>query len=148
MNNTCNFTLTADAARQILTAAHNCNAENMFLRVSGRRDVTGAVLHGMGFDSTRANDLKIESKGIRIIITPEHVELLDGCVLDFVQLHTGQSHFVFSNPNDYGCINSLGSCGFCNVKCRPAPTALKKGTDEHLAKSKLGGELFRQMREI
>jgi iron-sulfur cluster assembly protein len=118
----CNFTLTAEAAKQVLAAALNSNAENMFLRVTGRPDVTGAVLHGMGFDELRAGDLQIESEGVRIVITSEQAPLLEGCVLDFVRLNTGQSLFVFVNPNDQGCTNSLGSCGFCDVKCRPPLT--------------------------
>lgn len=120
----CNFTLTAAAAEQVNTAAYNCNAEHKFLRITGRPDVTGAVVHGMGFDSLRDGDIQFESEGIRIVVTPDHVALLDGCVLDFVRLNTGQSLFVFVNPNDNGCVNSLGTCGFCDVKCRPPLTSL------------------------
>jgi Fe-S cluster assembly iron-binding protein IscA len=104
----------------ILTTAHSANAEGMFLRVTGRLDETGAILHGMGFDELRPDDLQIETQGVRIVMTRAQEKLLDGVILDYVQLGTGHMRFVFVNPNDDGCVNSLGSCGYCNVQCRPA----------------------------
>lgn len=116
----CKFSLTPQAAPQVLAAAHNASAENMFLRVTGRRDECGAVIHGMGFDELRPGDLQMESQGVKVVITPAHAALLDGTVLDFVQLNTGGTRFVFVNPNDDGCATNLGGCGYCDVRCRPA----------------------------
>ncbi|HJV53039.1 MAG TPA: hypothetical protein VJ652_16340 [Noviherbaspirillum sp.] len=116
----CNFTITAQAAPQILQAAHDANAESMFLRVTGRRADNGAVVHGMGFDELRTDDLQLESRGVRIVITPSQARMLDGAILDFVELSTGHKRFVFINPNDDGCTVRLGGCGYCAVQCRPA----------------------------
>lgn len=117
------FTLTPQAAAQIHVAAHDANAESMFLRVTGRRADNGAVVHGMGFDELRSNDLQMESYGIRIVITPSQAKLLDGATLDFVRLSTGDMRFVFVNPNDHGCTVRLGGCGHCDVRCRPGLVA-------------------------
>jgi iron-sulfur cluster assembly protein len=107
-HNMSKFTLTPQAAARILAAAHNANAEGMFLRVTGRLDESGAVNHGMGFDELRPDDLQLETQGIRIVMTRSQEKLLDGVILDYVQLGTGHTRFVFVNPNDDGCVNSLG----------------------------------------
>jgi iron-sulfur cluster assembly protein len=129
-SNMSKFILTPQAAMHILATAHSANAEGMFLRVTGRLDETGAVLHGMGFDELRSDDLQIETQGVRIVMTRAQEKLLDGVILDYVKLGTGHTRFVFVNPNDDGCVNSLGSCGYCNVQCRPAisyPSAAMAG---------------------
>lgn len=118
------FTLTPEAAEQVRVAAHHANCEGMFLRVTGRPGDAGSVIYGMGFDEARQDDLHMESEGIRIVMTAAHAPLLDGATLDFVSLNTGHGRFVFVNPNDFGCSHNLGSCGHCNVTCRPAPAEL------------------------
>lgn len=119
----CIFTLTPEAAEQVRAAAHHSNCEGMFLRITGRPGDAGSVLYGMGFDEMREGDLQFESEGIRIVMMPEHASLLDGATLDYASLNTGHRRFVFVNPNDFGCSHHLGSCGHCNVTCRPAPIA-------------------------
>jgi iron-sulfur cluster assembly protein len=119
------FTLTAEAAEQVRAAAHHANCEGMFLRVTGRPGDAGAVLYGMGFDEAREDDVLLESEGVSIVMTPAHGPLLDGATLDFVKLNTGHGRFVFVNPNDFGCSHNLGSCGHCNVTCRPIPAEME-----------------------
>lgn len=114
------ITLTPQAAEQIDKVAQHSNSEGMHLRVTARPGDAGAVIYGMGFDSRREGDLLVRSEGVSIVVMPEHVPLLDKAVLDFATLNTGHGRFVFLNPNDYGCFNSLGSCGACHVSCRPS----------------------------
>jgi iron-sulfur cluster assembly protein len=121
----CKFTLTSQAARQVRAAAHDSSCEGMFLRITARPGDAGAVNYGMGFDELRDDDIITESEGVSIIISPGHMPLLDGAVLDFASLNTGHARFVFVNPNDFGCAHHLGSCGHCDVTCRPNPASAK-----------------------
>jgi iron-sulfur cluster assembly protein len=119
----CKFTLTPEAARQIHAAAHDSNSEGMFLRITARPGDAGAVAYGMGFDEMREDDMVMESESVSIIISPDHAHLLDGAILDYANLNTGHARFVFVNPNDFGCAHRLGSCGHCDVTCRPKPAS-------------------------
>lgn len=114
----CKFTLTPQAAERIRSAAYDSNSEGMFLRITGRRGDAGSVIYGMGFDELREKDLLLESQGISIVITDSQALLLDGASLDFAKLNTGDSRFVFVNPNDFGCACNLGPCGHCDTRCR------------------------------
>ncbi|OHC69403.1 MAG: hypothetical protein A2045_11260 [Rhodocyclales bacterium GWA2_65_20] len=110
--------LTPQAAAEIRRAAARSNAEGMYLRVTAHRANGTAVVHGMGFDERRDNDSIVDSEGIRIVVNSWHRPLLQGAVLDFVTLNSGDCRFVYANPNDAGCTSFLGVCGGCEEKCR------------------------------
>jgi iron-sulfur cluster assembly protein len=112
------FKLTAEAAKQIRQAAVQSGAEDVALRIAARRDANGSIQYGMGFDAERANDLQLILEGVTVLISHYSQDLLNGAVLDFVELNPGEFNFIFINPNDSeaapsagGC--STGGCGSC-----------------------------------
>ncbi len=113
------FTLTPAAAAQILRSVeHHGSASG--LRVAAKRDASGAIVYGMGFDDERDNDEVLNCEGISVLIAPPSRDLLDGATLDFVELGAGEFQFIFINPHDQeppqdkprgGC--GSGGCGSC-----------------------------------
>jgi iron-sulfur cluster assembly protein len=110
------FTLTPAAAAQILrSAGHHGSAAG--LRVAAKRDASGSIVYGMGFDEERDNDEVLECESITVLIAPPSRDLLDGATLDFVELSEGEFQFIFINPHDQepkprgGC--GSGGCGSC-----------------------------------
>jgi iron-sulfur cluster assembly protein len=94
------FKVTSEAAKQISYAAAQSDAQNLALRIAAKRKPDGSIEYGMGFDAERANDLQLISEGITLLISPHSKELLQGTVLDYVELKPGEFQFIFINPND------------------------------------------------
>ncbi|MBZ0095313.1 MAG: iron-sulfur cluster assembly accessory protein [Sulfuricella sp.] len=119
------ITVTAKAAEQIQQAATQSEAEGMFLRIAARRGMDGTIQYGMGFDEQSEEDVMVNSEGVAVIVAPENMGLLNGAVLDFVELDPGDFRFIFINPNDNGgssCSTSSGGgggggCGGCGGGC-------------------------------
>lgn len=118
--------LTSLAARQVAQAAQQGGMENMALRIAVRREANGSLQYGMGFDTERDNDLQVLSEGVTLLVSPHSQELLNGTVLDYVELAPGDFRFIFINPNDLappqsstsgesGCSSSSG-CGGCSSR--------------------------------
>ena len=111
------FTVTANAAEEILRAAHSQAdvADPPMLRVAAKFGDDGEIVYGMGFDEERDYDEVVESAGVLVLIAPRSQELLDGTTLDFVELNPGEFQFVFLNPHQ-GCQNEKPSsgCGSCS----------------------------------
>jgi iron-sulfur cluster assembly protein len=105
------FKVTEEAAKQIRQAAAQAGAEDAALRIAARRDGTGAIQYGMGFDAERANDLQLIAEGVTLLISHYSKDLLNGAVLDFVELNPGEFNFIFINPNDSEMGASTGHCG-------------------------------------
>lgn len=121
------ITVTVKAAEQIQQAATKSEAEGMFLRIAAQRAMDGTIQYGMGFDEQSDEDITVNSEGVTVIVAPEHTGLLNGAVLDFVELDPGDFRFIFINPNDNGgssCSTSSGGsggggggCGGCGGGC-------------------------------
>lgn len=94
------FTITPAAAAQVRKAAREGNAEGLALRLAARRNSDGSIDYRMGFDTVTDDDIRFESEGIEIVMTPEQVPLLDETTMDFVTLDDGKRHFIFLNPKD------------------------------------------------
>lgn len=112
------FKLTAEAAKQIRQAAVQSGAEDVALRIAARRDANGSIQYGMGFDAERANDLQLILEGVTVLISHYSQDLLNGAVLDFVELNPGEFNFIFINPTDSEAVPSAdgcatGGCGSC-----------------------------------
>jgi iron-sulfur cluster assembly protein len=114
------FTLTSAAAQQIQQAAADAGAQDAVLRVAARRVPDGSIDYGMGFDDMNDGDMALEIENVHVVIAPQHVNLLEDTVLDFVELEPGQYHFIFSNQQSAfetnsggGCGSSGGGCGSC-----------------------------------
>lgn len=111
------FKLTPAAAEQILQAAEFQDDEPC-LRVAAKIDDDGELVYGMGFDEERENDVVVDCEGIRILISPRSQELLDGAMLDFIELKPGEFQFVFANPKSPTCGPTTGGCGSCGSSGR------------------------------
>lgn len=75
--------------------------EGMSLRIAAQHKPDGSIDYAMGFDDVgREDDLRYTSEDIEIVVSPADKDLLDGMVVDFVELEPGQPSFIFQNPND------------------------------------------------
>ena len=94
------FEVTKAAARQIRSSARDGNAEELALRIAASRKSDGAIEYRMGFDEVGVEDVLFSSRGIDVVFAGSHKELLNGTVLDYVEIEPGQFRFIFMNPND------------------------------------------------
>ncbi len=94
------FKLTKAAAEQIRKSAAQGNMETLGLRIAATKKPDGSLDYAMGFDERGEEDLDVKSEGIEILIAPEHVALLRGATMDFVELEPDVFNFIFLNPND------------------------------------------------
>jgi iron-sulfur cluster assembly protein len=95
------ITVTPPAAEQIRTSAKQGRMEGMPLRIAAQRQADGSIHYGMGFDDAqREGDAQITSEGIDLVIAPTSAHLLQGTVIDYVELEPGKFDFIFMNPND------------------------------------------------
>ena len=95
------ISLTPEAARQIRESAKQGNMQGMPLRVAVTRLEDGSFHYALGFDDTsREGDNRFQSEGIDLVVAPQSMELLDGTVIDYVELEPGRKDIIFMNPND------------------------------------------------
>ncbi len=95
------ISITPAAARQIRQSAKQGRMEGMALRIAAQRNADGTIHYAMGFDDTgRDEDTRFTSEGIEIVVAPPSMPVLDGTVIDFVELEPGKFEFIFMNPND------------------------------------------------
>jgi iron-sulfur cluster assembly protein len=120
------FNVTADAAAEILAAARRNDAAGMALRIAARQVADGSIEYGMGFDEAREDDETAEFAGLTVLLGSPSRPLLDGAVLDYVEVEVGRFDFVFIPPVEPvvagsgaaakvggGC--GSGACGSCGV---------------------------------
>jgi iron-sulfur cluster assembly protein len=110
------FTVTQQAAAQILQAAGQSEAEGMALRIAAKRLPDGSIDYGMGFDEEREQDARVESQGLTLLVSPLSQGLLEGVTLDFVELEPGDFRFIFMASEETaeqssGCGSGSGGCG-------------------------------------
>ncbi len=99
------LSITAGAARRIVTLAAEARAQPTILRVI----VSGGGCSGFqyGFelaDKTAEDDTVFERDGARVVVDACSLELLAGCEIDWIENLAGAS-FQISNPN------AASSCG-------------------------------------
>jgi iron-sulfur cluster assembly protein len=95
------FTITQRAATQVLKAAQQSNLTGLALRLAPRRNPDGSIEYNkMGFDQINADDVHLTCEGVDIIFEPIYKELLNGAIMDFVEIEPGNFTFIFLNPND------------------------------------------------
>lgn len=122
------FTLTTSAAQQIQQAAASSGAQEMALRIAAKIDPDGSKQYGMGFDDPTEEDMKLDLKGVAVVIAGESQVLLADTVLDYVELNPGEFNFIFINARDFqdevepapsgGCGSSACATGGCASKGR------------------------------
>ena len=75
--------------------------EGMPLRIAALRQADGSFHYAMGFDDVqRDGDARFTSQGIELVIAPNSAPLLQGTVVDYVELEPEKFDFIFMNPND------------------------------------------------
>ena len=94
------FTVTKAAASQIRDSAHSNDSEELALRVAATRKSDGAIEYQMGFDEVGVEDVLLNSRGVDVGFASTQKELLNGTVLDYVEIEPGEFRFIFMNPND------------------------------------------------
>lgn len=94
------ITVTPQAAEQIRESARQGKVEDMPLRVAVTRLEGGSFHYGLGFDDkSHEGDKTFQSEGIQIVVGPQSADMLDGTVIDYVELD-GKMEIIFINPND------------------------------------------------
>ena len=94
------FKVTKAAASQIRASAQKGDAEELALRVAATRKPDGAIEYRMGFDEVGVEDVLLNSRGVDVVFANSQKELLNGVVLDYVEIEPGEFRFIFLNPND------------------------------------------------
>jgi iron-sulfur cluster assembly protein len=94
------FKLTAAAAEQVQKAARQGGTEGMSLRLAAQQNPDGSIEYRMGFDEVTEDDIRMSCDGVDVVMAPEYVPLLDEATMDFVEIDSGQFHFIFLNPKD------------------------------------------------
>ena len=94
------FKVTPQAARQVKVAAEQGGTVGMALRLAAQQRPDGSIDYRMGFDEETEDDIRFNSEGVKIVMAPEYVPLLDAATLDFVELEPGEPQFIFLNPKD------------------------------------------------
>ena len=93
--------ITPKAAAQVVHAAAESGEGQPVLRVAAKRDRDGAIDYAMGFDEPCEEDTVSLQHGVRLLIAPTSMELLNDTVLDFVYIENEEDpQFIFRNPND------------------------------------------------
>jgi iron-sulfur cluster assembly protein len=96
--------LTESAAREVVRQARESGMEGMALRIAARVDPGGGIDYGMGFDEIKDSDMLISSQGAEVVVAPAYKALLQGAVLDYVEIEPGAFRFIVLNPNDPGYV--------------------------------------------
>ena len=94
------ITITPEAAAQIRKASEQADAEDMYLRLTAKRENDGNIEYAMGFDDMGGQDQIYTSEGIDVLISDSCKDLLRGTTMDYVEISPGLHEFIFVNPND------------------------------------------------
>ena len=94
------FTVTRAAAKQIRRSAASGDTEELALRIAASRAGDGGIDYRMGFDDVGAGDALLGTNGVDVVIAAADKALLNGAVLDYVEIEPGDHRFIFLNPND------------------------------------------------
>jgi len=96
------ITITAAAAEQIQTSLAGDENDDVKLRIAAKRGTDGSFEYAMGLViDINEGDISTEISGIPLVVEESNRPLLEGMVIDFVELEAGQpKSFIFLNPND------------------------------------------------
>lgn len=92
-----------DAARiMVETAARESNAVGLPLRIAAVRTKDGGLDYKMGFDDegVKEGDSEDPAGTVTIVVAAEDHPILEGTILDYVEIEQGDHRFIFDNPND------------------------------------------------
>ncbi|MEE9333132.1 MAG: iron-sulfur cluster assembly accessory protein [Granulosicoccaceae bacterium] len=94
------FKVTKAASAELKRNMEHHDFDDMPLRVAAQRIADGSIEYQMGFDEAGPGDTMVSSRGIDVVIAKDHQPIVNGTVLDYVELDEGGMHFIFKNPND------------------------------------------------
>lgn len=94
------ITISKRAAEKVRVSARQSESEGLALRIAAKRTTDGSIEYAMGFDEPATIDSRTTSEGIEVVVAPTSTDLLNGVVLDYVEMEPGEFHFIFKNPND------------------------------------------------
>ena len=93
--------LTPAAAAQIRASAEQANAGDLALRIEVAKNHDGSLQYAIGFDDVGGDDdVRFETEGVAIVMPASSVEWARELVVDYVTLDSGETAFVFLNPQD------------------------------------------------
>jgi iron-sulfur cluster assembly protein len=112
------LSVTTSAAQEIQAAAARSDAAGMALRIAARQVADGSIEYGMGFDEQRDDDEPAAFDGLTVLVGSPSRPLLEGTVLDYVEVAPGRFDFVFIPPGETGSTacgsgapKAQGACG-------------------------------------
>lgn len=129
------FKVSKVAGRELKRSMAAHDFDDMPLRVAARRLEDGSIDYQMGFDEAGPGDTMVASSGIDVVIAREHLPLLQGTELDFVELDDDGYHFIFKNPNDANYVMPDESDG-----TNDATTTAATPSDEVAARTHVYGD--------
>jgi len=94
------FKVAKAAGAELKRSMAHHDFDDMPLRVAAQRTADGSIEYQMGFDEAGPGDTMFTTSGIDVVIAKDHLVLLNGTELDYVELEEGGMHFIFMNPND------------------------------------------------
>ncbi len=94
--------ITKAAAERIRQSAAESGMQAPVLRVAAQLAADGRVEFGMGFDQSRPGDTTVELEGVHVVVAARSRELLEGIVLDFVEMEPGDLRFIFAPAGTEG----------------------------------------------
>jgi iron-sulfur cluster insertion protein len=103
------ITLTQSAARRVAAIAER-QSKAPVLRLSVDGGGCAGFTYRFGLDEPAADDLVTETEGVRLVVDPVSLDLLEGSEVDFVE-DLGGAAFKVRNPNaasGCGCGSSFG----------------------------------------
>ena len=92
------ITLTPRAAKQVRALQAELNTPQKLLRVLVESGGCSGFQYGMSFDEPKAEDAKLESEGVPLIVDPASLAYLEGSSIDFDDGLHGKG-FEIKNPN-------------------------------------------------
>lgn len=94
--------ITPSAAERIRQSAAESGVQTPILRVAAQLAADGSVEFGMGFDQSRPGDTTAEVEGVYVVVAPPSAGLVEGVVLDFVEMEPGDFRFIFAPAGGEG----------------------------------------------
>lgn len=99
-------TLTQNAADKLREMIEQNGPEEDALRLYTKLGGCTGYSYGMALDATKPEDHVFAIDGVKVVVDPESLELIDGSTVDYIDDLTGQG-FKIENPN----ATSMCGCG-------------------------------------
>ncbi|MFD1677513.1 HesB/IscA family protein [Alicyclobacillus fodiniaquatilis] len=116
------ITLTENAAEKLRDMLNDSDQELDALRIYTKLGGCTGYSYAMALDIQKPNDLSWDIHGVKVVVDPESIELIDGSEVDYVDDLTGEG-FKINNPN------ATTMCG-CGSSFRTADKAGQPGSCE------------------